>query len=358
MEPRRVADVGAGRAPPVNARISQVFSPLRASLRSVREYAFELAMCACLEAESDGIIARQLGSTTRIMDVVEIRPGPGFDDRVKLTAETIPPLAIESDAGVGRARFWKDIFDIPSSRAQPVVENAIDAGFFEVERRNGRRYVRQTTRYPTWFDGLRAFENKPQLDKPGELERQLQKDVSLALFDEVILVTSSYVTGAHLNRIPSEVGVWRFQPPDGSFEVIRDAAPLPTDTTGIAIHKEHPARVDINPVSGSQKAQIRRRIAERAYGKGWRPEALPACENAKASGPSGQADDTLPYCTWKDRLVEPARECGAHCDGHNPATPPDTDPQTTRADRTPWTPHPPGMHRIQARLDEYLEKEH
>ena len=297
----------------------------------MREFAFELAVCAALEADSDGVLARQLGSHSRVVDVLEVRPGPDFDARVEITPETIPPAAVESDVGVGRARYWRDAVDLPPERARSVVDRALEVGFFAAERRNGRRYVRQTARYPDWIDGLRAFENKPDLDRPGDLRLQLRKDVSLGLFDEVVLITESYVTGAHLNRLPEAVGVWRFDPDAGEFEVVRGAAPLPTDEAGLAVLEAEPARVEVEPVGVEEKARLRRRVAERAYGKGWRPSSLPACERAEAEGPPFRPDDELPYCAWKGRFVDPARECGPDCEGHESAEPPAADPEAARS---------------------------
>lgn len=321
----------------------------------MREYAFELSMCAAVEAASDGVVARQLGTHTRVVDAVEVLPGPGFDDRVAITPDTIPGLAVESGVGVGRARYWKDAVDASPEHARDVVDRAVDVGFFEAERRNGRRYVRQTARYPDWFSGLRAYENKPDLGRPGDLELQLRKDVSLALFDEVVLVTESYVTGAHLNRIPPEVGVHRFDAETGDFEVVREATRLPTDELGIAVLDEHPARVDIEPVTTDEKARLRRRVAERAYGKGWRPAALPACASGEARGPDFAPGDELPYCAWKGRFVDPARECGDGCDGYEAADPPAADPEAVRAERSPWDPDPDGARRRQAGLDRFCD---
>ncbi|QLD85260.1 hypothetical protein HWV23_05810 [Natronomonas halophila] len=322
----------------------------------MREYAFELAMCAAVEADSDGLVARQLGSHTRIVDAVEVLPGPDFSARTEVTAEAIPDLAIESEVGVGRARYWKDAVDAAPDRAESAVDRAVDIGFFTDERRNGRRYVRQTARYPEWFDGLRAFENKPDLGRPGDLQLQLRKDVSLGLFDEVVLVTESYVTGAHLNRIPESVGVWRFSPDEGRFEVIREATPLASSGPGIAVLDETPTKVDIEPVTADEKARYRRRIAERAYGKGWRPDALPACEKAEARGPEFRPDDALPYCGWKGRFVDPARECGADCDGYAAADPPEADVEAARARHSPWNPDPEGRERRQVGLDRFGEE--
>lgn len=319
----------------------------------VREYAFELATCAAIEADSDGVVARQLGSRSRVVDVVEVRPGPEFEARVELTPDAIPPAAIESDVGVGRARYWKDALDCHPERAREVVDAAVETGFFAEERRNGRRYVRQTARYPDWVGGLRAFENKPDLGRPGDLQRQLRTDVSLALFDEVVLVTATYVTGAHRNRLPDPVGVWRFDPETGEVEVVREAESLPTDAPGLAVRNETAARVDVDPVDADAKSRRRRRIAERAYGKSWRPDALPACGRADARGPPFRPDDALPYCAWKGRFVDPARECGPDCAGHDPADPPAADPEARRAERGPWDPDPAGSTRRQAGLDRF-----
>jgi hypothetical protein len=321
--------------------------------RDVREFAFELAVCAALEAESDGLIARQLGTHARIVDVVEVVPGPDFETRTEITSGTIPGPAIESAVGVGRARRASEAIDAAPERAETIADRAIEVGFFEAERRNGRRYVRQTTRYPDWIGGLRAFENKPDLGRPGELERQLRTDVSLGLFDEVVLVTASYVTGAHLNRIPEAVGVRRFDTETGTVETVREPDRLATDEGGVAITEEQPARVDIEPVTAEEKARLRRRIAERAYGKGWRPETLPACEQARARGPPFAPEDALPYCAWKGRFVDPARECGPDCGGHSPAEPPEADPETIRDRRTPWIADPDGVVRRQAGLDRF-----
>lgn len=319
----------------------------------MREFPFELAVCAALEAQSDGVFARQLGTHTRIVDVVEICPGPEFEQRIEITSAEIPEPAIESDVGVGRGRRPRDAIAAAPDRARRIADRAIEIGFFEVERRGGRRYVRQTTRYPEWIGGLRAFENKPDLGRPGDLELQLRKDVSLGLFDEVVLVTESYVTGAHLNRIPDAVGVRRFDPEAGTFETVRDATPLPTAETGIAVLDETPTRVDIEPVTPDEKTRLRRRLAERAYGKGWRPEEFPGCERVEASGTPFGPDDALPYCVWKGRFVDPARDCGVDCSGYDSAEPPAVDVEAIRDDRTPWIKAPTGVRRRQAGLDRF-----
>jgi len=261
----------------------------------------------------------------------------------------------EAEVGVGEARPLHEAFPGTSRRwARSTVEAAVEVGFLERERRGGRTYVRQTVRYPDWVDRTVGVENKPDLDRPGDLELQLRKDVSLSLFDEVVLATASHVTGAHLNRIPSEVGVWRFDPETGEREVVREPTPLDPDGPGIEVLETFPARTDVRPVTGMEKGHQRRRLAERAYGKGWRVPAgsFPGCASCTAGERFGAG--ALPDCAWKGRLVDPARECGPSCPGHEPADPPVADVAGERARNSLWEPDPAGHVRRQSGLDRFL----
>jgi hypothetical protein len=318
----------------------------------VREYAFELALCSCLERETDWIVSRQLGGSVaapggRIVDVVGVVPGSGFDRRAAITADTIPPLAIESDVGVGAAVRPERAFDCSADVARRVADHAVDVGFFEADHRGGRRLVRRATRYPDdWFARLVGVENKPDLGSPGDLESQLRTDASLALFDEVVLATESYVTRAHLNRLPEQVGVWRFDPDGGDRTVVRPPTRLPVDETGVEPVDSRPLRTDVALVPAAEKARIRRRIAERAYGKGWRPDP-PGCVHATVT------DDGRPYCEQFDRVVHPAAECGDGCPSFAAADRPAFDRASFRDDRTPWVAEPAGVVRRQTGLDRF-----
>ncbi|MCU4974319.1 DUF5787 family protein [Halobacteria archaeon AArc-m2/3/4] len=321
------------------------------------EFAFELELCAALEdgEYGDSVVARQLGGSVadpggRILDIVCVESGPEFADRVAITGETIPGAAIESAIGTGRARFWKDAFDCHTERARRIVERACEIGFFARERRGGRDYVRQVARYPDWYGRIVGIENKPDLGTPGDLEAQLRTDASLGLVDEAILATESYVTRAHLNRIPEVIGVWRFFPESGDLEVIREPTPLPVSEPGIELLAEHPGRTEIAVVSAAEKARARRRLAERAYGKGWRTYAFPDCG---ACEPTTDRDETLPYCTWKECVVDPASECGAACGGFEAVETPDIDLEAERERRTSWVADPGGARR-QSGLDRFL----
>ena len=341
------------------------------------EFGFELRLCAHLEAEGR-LVARQLGASVhrpgnRVVDVLVVEPGPAFDDRRAITPETIPHLAIEADVGTGRARSRRRAFDgldVHPETARAVADRAVEVGFIERERRGGRDRFRQTVRYPDrWFDRLVAVENKPDLDRPGALESQLRTDVALGLVDEVVLATASHVTRAHLNRIPEAVGVWRVREPevgagsgsagsvrdgvstDVEVEVVREPTPLAVDEPGVEILDEWAGRTDVRIVGPGEKARQRRRMAERAYGKGWRTYELPGCANARA----GRIADVgeLPACDYHDRLVEPAAECGPACPGFSPAEPPAVDLAAERDRTSPWVAAPTGFVRRQSGLDRF-----
>jgi len=333
----------------------------------VPERSFELAVCARLEPDGY-VVGRQLGAgRRRVVDVLAVEPGPAFERRASVTDRTIPPPAIEADVGPGRARRPAEALPCPPERVGTVVEAAVAAGYLQRERRGGREYVRATTRYPErWFDRLIVVENKPDLGRPGELELQLRKDVSLAAADAVVLATASRVTGAHLNRIPAEVGVWRIDPVDGARTVVREPEPLPVDCAGIEVLETTPARWDVRPVDAAEKARLRRRMAERAYGKGWRVP-FPGCARVDDPTPDRGSDAApgrtgteppvpgVPHCPWKGRVVAPAADCGPDCPGHDPAESPAVDRETARDRASPWEADPPGAVRRQAGLDRYGE---
>ncbi|MFC7156601.1 DUF5787 family protein [Halomarina halobia] len=323
----------------------------------MREFAFETALCARLESEGC-LVSRQLGVGTRgrrVLDALLVEPGPDFDARTRITPERIPDAAIEADVGTGRARYWKDCFDCHPDRARSAVERACEVGFFERERRSGRTYVRQTVRYPNWFSRLVGIENKPDLGRPGDLETQLRKDVSLAVVDEIVLATESYVTRAHLNRIPEPVGVWRVRGEAGAYEVVREPTPLPVRGAGVEVLEERPSRTKVRVVSAGEKARLRRRLAERAYGKGWRvpfPDC-PHVEDRPIAGVGG-----IPYCTREGRVVGPADPCacaegegGSGEDESDEA--PDVDLDARRDEHSPWVRDPAGVRREQVGLDRF-----
>lgn len=326
----------------------------------MREFGFELSLCARLEADREAIVARQLGGGVadpggRILDVVLVDPGPAFEERAAITAERIPMAAIESAVGTGRFRPVREAFDrleLRRDHVDAIVDRAVEIGFFERRRRSGRDELRQTARSPSsWFGDLVAIENKPDLGSPGALETQLRTDVSLGLVDRVVLATESYVTRAHLNRIPDAVGVWRFDPESGSIDEIREPNALSSDAPGVELLDRRPGRADIKIVDATEKARARRRLAERAYGKGWRTYDFPDC--AAVSSTERHGSGGLPYCAWKGRLVDPGSECGEECSGYDPEPAPEVDLEAERSRRSPWVAEPEGRVRRQAGLDRF-----
>ncbi|WP_075937234.1 DUF5787 family protein [Halosegnis longus] len=312
----------------------------------MREFDFEVAVCAGLERDGK-LVARQLAGGihgSRVIDTVVVEPGAEFDDRRRLTSETIPPRLLEADIGPGTAKRPQNTVG-GSGYARGAIEAGIACGYLTRERRGGQEYIRATTRYPDrWFDGLVGIENKPDLDRPGELELQLRKDVSLALFDEVWLATASHVTGAHLNRIPEEVGVWRVDPETGDRTTIREATPLDPKRGGIEILELYPGHTEVRPVSSEEKQQYRRRVAERAYGKGWRVP-FPDCPHVEERAIAGV--DGLAYCTNQAQFVRPAEACESEGAG------PEVDIDARRAEHSPWVRDPAGARDRQVGLDRY-----
>jgi hypothetical protein len=317
------------------------------------EYSFELSLCAHLERETEWVLGRQLGAAvespgSRVMDVVGLVPGERFDDRAQITSESIPAAAIEADVGVGRVRRPTEAFDCHPERAASVIEAAVERDFFETDRRDGQDFVRQTTRYPDdWVGELVGIENKPDLDTPGDLQRQLRIDASLELFDSVILATETHVTRAHLNRLPESVGVWEFDPENGERRVVRQPATLDPADSGVEVLEQASDHSAVAVVGAEAKRRRRRRIAERAYGKGWRPDEYPACTNCEPDA------DGLPYCSAFDTVVNPASDCGEACERHDPAESPAVETDRLRAERTPWVAEPSGGTRRQAGLDRF-----
>jgi hypothetical protein len=322
----------------------------------VSEFAFELELCAFLESRRAAVIGRQLGASVanpggRILDIACVEPGPELDERRAITPETIPDAAIESAVGTGRARHWKGAFDCHPTWAREATEEAVEIGFFERAHRRG--YVRQVARYPDWFGRITGIENKPDLGRPGDLAAQLRTDVSLGVVDEVVLATESYVTGAHRNRLPDEVGIWRVHREDGAVrevEVLQEPTPLSPARPGIEPLEYHPGRTDIAVVSPGAKARTRRRLAERAYGKGWRTYGFPDCGACCAVESNGA---TLPYCKWAGQVVDSETDCGESCPGYDPKPGLDIDLGAERDRQALWVANPDGRRRRQTGLDRF-----
>ncbi|MFB6161972.1 MAG: DUF5787 family protein [Halococcoides sp.] len=319
----------------------------------MREAAFELALCAHLE-NADRVVARQIGTgvaTRRIADVIVLEPGPDFAERAAITAETIPP-AIVAAFDASEARPLSAV-DAHPEHARRLIEQAIDAGALRVERDTRRTTYRLARPYPDdWVESIVAIENKPDLDRPGDLRAQVRHDASLAVVDRAVLATTSRVTRVHEHRVPDPVGIWRFDPANGECRVVRAAGSLSVDRPGIEVVDRDPGRWAIETVDPARKRHRRMAIAERAYGAGWRPavDDWPACERCS---PATIDAATLPDCEWADRIVAPRTECGPDCAGFEPGSRPvPTDPDRERDTASAWVRDPPGPRR-QVGLDTF-----
>lgn len=80
----------------------------------------------------------------------------------------------------------------------------------------------------------------------------MRVDISLGLFNTVILATETHVTRAHLNRIPDAVGVWQFDSDTDDRTVIRQPAELKTETPGIELGSDHSDHTEVHPVSSKK----------------------------------------------------------------------------------------------------------
>ncbi len=317
------------------------------------EFGFELQLCAHLEATTDAIVSRQLSGAieraNRVLDTVLVEPGAAFEQRARLTDSTIPAMVLEADIGPGRFRDWRALLG-DGMAAEQAIERAHDIGYLEVEYEAGRERVKAVDRYPAdWFDRIIAIENKPDLETPGGLYEQLRFDATLGLVDEVILATQSYVTRAHRNRFPDEIGIWRFDPETRELEVLDPPTQLASARPGFEIIEHRPGQTAVEPVDPAQKRRSRRQLAERAYGKGWRTYTLPACANIE---PTEDRTPGLPNCTYFDELVNPSVTCGPSCPGHSSAPPPALDLDGIRERHSPWMRDPPDRRSRQGRLGE------
>ena len=99
-------------------------------------------------------------------------------------------------------------------------------------------------------------------------------------------------------------------------------------------------------MTAGEKERYRRRVAERAYGKGWRVP-FPDCPHVEERSVAGVGG--LAYCTRTGRYVRPADACDVEPEDAGPAV----DIDARRAEHSPWVRDPAGAKRRQAGLDFY-----
>jgi len=322
-------------------------------MTALTEGAFELQLCAHMERVRTAVVARQIGASPlrdrrRIIDIVSVAPGPAFEVRSQIGPAAIPEELIRAEIPTGRAVPAGQCLSIDPPYRETVLEAGAAAGYIECDRRAGRTYIRRTVAYPSdWFGPILAIENKPDLNRPGALTDQLRFDLSLAVADRVVIATASSVTGAHLNRIPAAVGVWEFEPAAGALTVHREPDALPVATPAMVPTDQQSDHTKLRPVTVEQKQRLRRQIAERAYGRGWRRFPLVGCAHFHLD------DAAAPRCTELERPIDPTHTCGTHCPYFTEASPPTDIRGQVRAQRTPWEPDVDGFAREQSRIGEF-----
>lgn len=300
------------------------------------EFTFELLVCRWAELawppdgsdaaeDSVVIVSRQLGTQRRRWDTIVLECDPeglaarqAFGDRT-IDGELLP---IVRHAPAEWA-YYRDALPDPGydwRYVREAIHRAAARGLIE-KRKNGRRIeIRRKRPYPDWVRRIVAVENKPDLDASAAaaLTDQLTHDVEAALADEVWLATTrtgDRVEPALLAEFPVEVGVLTFD-----FDADDGAAVSPEDATVDWLPSSLEAGTASEVFDATEKAQRRRRLAERAYGKGWRAftdTMRPDCRHFELR----RAERGLvPYCAAKGRCQTEA-ECGSRCGSFEPEPP-------------------------------------
>ena len=315
------------------------------------EFGFELRTCRWAEREwppsgdigdEDGgsriLVARQLGTRRRRWDTIVLECDP---DALRHRAN-FGPERLDSDLlhVVRHApvewRYYRDCLPHPGYPWRYVRESiheAADRGILETRRNGTRIEIRRKWPYRDWVHRVIAVENKPDLDASAarDLRPQLEYDVALALADEVWVATEQTderVEPALLERLPVEAGILTLDPDSLAHDAVWYPCSLPVDEPGTRILERpgggsHDASAaEFEYVEPEAKATMRRRIAERAYERGWRSYVdtmRPDCRyfELRSYGGTGQF---VPFCRTKGRC-QTAAECGSRCPVFEPEPP-------------------------------------
>ena len=317
------------------------------------EFVFELRVCQWAERRwpPDGdrdpdtavLVARQLGTKYRRWDTIVVEADrDALEARAAFGAEGLNSdlLGVVRHAPADWAWYRNALPepDYPWQYVREAVHEAADRDLIDRRRGDrGRIELRRHQPYPEWIDRIVAIENKPDLDAAAarDLAPQLERDVALGLADEVWVATASEggaVEPALLEDVPVEAGILTVDPtanaPAGeeAVEVAWNPRTLAPDEPGTRI-TERPAgsgrdasAARFEYAAPAWKADKRREIAERAYGRGWRAYAdtmRPDCRHFRLHTETG---DALPWCDGKD-CHQTAGECAGSCPEFSPEPP-------------------------------------
>jgi hypothetical protein len=311
------------------------------------EFDFELQVCAWAERHwpPDGddrtvVVARQLGTQYRRWDTIVLECDPqGLRQRAHFGERALDSdlLHVVRNAPADWAWYRDALPDpgYPWRYVREAVHEAADRGIVDRRRgAGGRIELRRQCPYPDWIDRIVAIENKPDLDASAAdaLTDQLERDVALALADEVWVATRA--TGGTVEPIlladlPVEAGVLTVDTGRrgvGSTTVRWRPRTLAVDQHGTRIrdrptgrgHDTSAARFEY--VDPAWKHTKRLEIAERAYERGWRSYVSSMRPDCRYFQLSQAAAVARPYCTAKSCHQTPG-ECAGSCPEFEPEPP-------------------------------------
>jgi len=335
----------------------------------VAEFQFELRVCqwaerawpptdAASDASSDAasdaatgdagadsaayIVARQIGIKRRRWDTVVVECDPeGLRQRAAFGARELDSdlLHVVRSAPAEWAWYRDALPDpgYPWRYVRQAVHRAADRGLVERRRDSGGRIeLRRKWPYPDWVRRIVAIENKPDLTASAarNLAPQLERDVALALADEVWVATSetgATVEPALLEDVPVEAGVLTVDPEGGG--AARNKADVAWHPRTLAVD-DPGTRIVERPSGGGRDASAARfeyadpewkrgkrlEIAERAYGRGWRSYAETMRPDCRHFELRSDGTGTLPWCRAK-ACHQTASECRGSCSEFEPEPP-------------------------------------
>ena len=309
------------------------------------EFDFELQVCAWAERhwppgrerERPVLVARQLGTKHRRWDTLVLECDPeGLAARARFGADRLDSdlLHVVRNAPAEWAWYRDALPDpgYPWRYVREAIHRADDREILQTRRAGNRIEIRRRWPYPDWVERIVAIENKPDLTASAarDLGPQLERDVALALADEVWVATEATgdpVTPALFEGLPVEAGILTVSPSTrgaGAVEATWQPRALPADEPGTRIldrptgHDASAARFEY--ADPGWKEDKRLEIAERAYERGWRSYAdsmRPDCRYFRLAPAESVA---RPYCDAKDRH-QTQSECSGSCPAFEPEPP-------------------------------------
>jgi len=307
------------------------------------EFTFELGVCRWAEREwppggeheRPVVVARQLGTRRRRWDAIVIECDPdGLRQRANFG-----PGRLDSDLlhvvrhAPAEWTWYRDALPDPGypwRYVREAIHSAADREIVETRKRGNRLQLQRRWVYPEWVERIVAIENKPDLDASAarSLADQLERDVALALADEVWLATKATdgrFERALLADAPVEAGVLVFDE-TWNAEPVWYPRSLAVDDPGTRV-LERPDGGDRDASAArfeyadpDWKAGKRREIAERAYERGWRAYVdtmRPDCRHFQLCE---TAAGMVPYCDAKV-CHQTAAECRGGCPSFEPEPP-------------------------------------